>query len=198
MGPSHVTFTPPNAAVTTARFEQGGSYVLRLSATDGRATGFDDVVVTVLPAPAGPPPVVEIASPEERAAVTDFTDVIGTVRSDALLSWRLEYRKQGTTAFTPFAPGTTPVENGVLGTLDPRLLKKSVDPENLLTMYVGRLKDPDRRFVIASRHVELDSRRHHRPRASSFADHDVGGPRELRVAGSRSNHPLRRGPASIR
>jgi hypothetical protein len=43
------------------------------------------------PTPLGPPPDVEITSPAEGAVITDSTDVIGTVTSQALDYWTLEY-----------------------------------------------------------------------------------------------------------
>ncbi len=51
-GPGSVTFTPPNAAQTTATLSQAGTYQLRLSASDGAGTAVSDVRVEVVP-PAG-------------------------------------------------------------------------------------------------------------------------------------------------
>ena len=52
-GPGAVTFTPPNAATTTAGFSTAGTYVLMLSASDGVLTATDVLVVTVLASPTG-------------------------------------------------------------------------------------------------------------------------------------------------
>jgi hypothetical protein len=49
-GPGNVTFGNPNVVDTTATFSSQGDYVLRLTATDGELTAFDEVTVTVLPA----------------------------------------------------------------------------------------------------------------------------------------------------
>jgi hypothetical protein len=46
-GPGTVTFSPPNAAVTTATFSQAGPYVLRLTANDSALSASDDVNVAV-------------------------------------------------------------------------------------------------------------------------------------------------------
>jgi hypothetical protein len=46
-GPGTVTFTPANAAVTTASFSSEGAYVLRLTAADGALTATDDVTINV-------------------------------------------------------------------------------------------------------------------------------------------------------
>jgi hypothetical protein len=45
-GPGTVTFQAPGSAMTNATLSQPGVYVLRLSASDGAATTFDDVTVT--------------------------------------------------------------------------------------------------------------------------------------------------------
>jgi len=57
-GPGNVTFGGVNARATTATFSVVGSYVLRLSVTDGSLTRTDDVGVTVSvePEPSPPPP----------------------------------------------------------------------------------------------------------------------------------------------
>ena len=50
-GPGTVTFGNANAVDTTATFSLPGTYVLRLTATDGLLQAFDDVVITVEPNP---------------------------------------------------------------------------------------------------------------------------------------------------
>jgi hypothetical protein len=46
-GPGNVTFANAASASTTAQFSAAGTYVLRLSATDGELEGFDELTVTV-------------------------------------------------------------------------------------------------------------------------------------------------------
>jgi hypothetical protein len=46
-GPGTVTFGAPTAATTTASFSAAGSYVLRLTASDGALSTSDDVAITV-------------------------------------------------------------------------------------------------------------------------------------------------------
>jgi parallel beta helix pectate lyase-like protein/K319-like protein len=53
-GPAAVTFLDASAVDTRATFHAAGTYVLRLSATDGALTTTASVQVTVLPAPAPP------------------------------------------------------------------------------------------------------------------------------------------------
>jgi len=50
-GPGTVTFASPNALSTSATFSAAGSYVLRLTASDGALSAQDDVTVTVNAAP---------------------------------------------------------------------------------------------------------------------------------------------------
>ncbi len=47
-GPGTVTFADSSAAVTTASFSKGGTYVLRLTANDSALLSSDDVTVTVI------------------------------------------------------------------------------------------------------------------------------------------------------
>lgn len=48
LGPSPVSFSPPNLAHTEALFTQPGTYVLRLTGDDGALQGTDETVITVL------------------------------------------------------------------------------------------------------------------------------------------------------
>ena len=54
-GPGTVTFGNANAVDTTASFSAAGSYVLRLTANDGQLSAFDELTVTVNPAPSSSP-----------------------------------------------------------------------------------------------------------------------------------------------
>ena len=53
-GPGPVSFTQSSALVTSASFSVAGTYVLRLSASDGALGGVDDVSVTVNPSGTAP------------------------------------------------------------------------------------------------------------------------------------------------
>lgn len=48
-GPGDVEFADPSVANTTATFTQAGTYLLRLTATDGELTATDDLTVVVEP-----------------------------------------------------------------------------------------------------------------------------------------------------
>ncbi len=56
-GPAAATLDTPNAPMTAATFTAAGTYLLRLTASDGALSASDDVTVTIeQPAPYSPPP----------------------------------------------------------------------------------------------------------------------------------------------
>ena len=120
-GPALASFQSPDAPITTVSFEQAGTYVLRLTVSDGLLSASDAVSVVVDTTPAGPAPIVAITSPTEGSAITDFADVVGTVTSSDLLSWRLEARQVGATEFVRIATDTVEVSGATLGVFDPTL-----------------------------------------------------------------------------
>ena len=121
-GPVGVTFADVSQPATTVSFDGPGTYVLRLSATDGALGASDDVTVTVAgEQPAGDAPVVTITAPADGAVVTAPTEVTGTVASDTLLRWRLETRARKDSTWRTLAMGQAEVA-GHLGDLDPSML----------------------------------------------------------------------------
>jgi len=54
-GPGSVTFGSAANATTTASFSQAGTYVLRLTASDGSLTSFDEVTITITASPTTDP-----------------------------------------------------------------------------------------------------------------------------------------------
>jgi hypothetical protein len=56
-GPGTVSLTSPNALQTTVSFSAAGSYVLRLTATDGSVPATDDVSISVT-GQQGPPEII--------------------------------------------------------------------------------------------------------------------------------------------
>jgi VCBS repeat-containing protein len=66
-GPGVVTFGDASALDTTASFSNAGSYVLRLTASDGEFTPSDEVIITVEPDPSVPVLEVRVAASSDDA-----------------------------------------------------------------------------------------------------------------------------------
>jgi hypothetical protein len=84
-GPGTVTFTNSSAVDTTASFSLPGTYVLRLTASDGQYTVFDEMTVTVA-APSVPvnlPPQVS-AGPDRAIVLGSSAALDGNVTDDGL------------------------------------------------------------------------------------------------------------------
>jgi YD repeat-containing protein len=81
-GPSTVTFANPNATSTNAAFSAGGTYVLRLMASDSQLSASDDVLVNV--SATNQPPTVN-AGANQAILQTDNANLNGTVSDDGLL-----------------------------------------------------------------------------------------------------------------
>ncbi len=121
-GPGDVTFLNPTFSVSGAQFSATGTYVLRLTASDGALNGSDDVTITVIDNV--PPPTVEIISPADGSELTEPTAVTGSVSNGA---WAVEYSLNSqdggnNQVWTQFGSGNGPVTNALLGTLDTTLM----------------------------------------------------------------------------
>jgi RHS repeat-associated protein len=117
---------PVNTAGSiTVSFDQPGTYVLQIGATDTQLTTTQNVTVTVS-GTVGQPPTVSITSPADGTEVTAAVNVIGSVGSSSLSNWVLEYQPPNDSSFHTLATGTTPVTNGTLGTFDPTLLVNGI------------------------------------------------------------------------
>lgn len=81
-GPGTVTFANATSIDTTATFSLTGSYVLRLTATDGLLTSSDTMTVTVN-APVNQAPVVD-AGPDRTITFGQSASLDGTVTDDGL------------------------------------------------------------------------------------------------------------------
>jgi len=83
-GPGTVTFGNASANSTTASFSQAGTYVLRLTASDGSLSSFDDVTIVVENAPAvNQGPNVD-AGPNRSITFGNSASLDGTVTDDNL------------------------------------------------------------------------------------------------------------------
>ncbi|MEO8435564.1 MAG: PKD domain-containing protein [Pyrinomonadaceae bacterium] len=125
-GPGVVTFSNPNVTVTGAQFSVTGTYVLRLTASDGQLAVADELSVTVIDNV--PLPAVEITSPADGDELTAPAIVNGSVSHG---TWALEYSLNSddgaaNQVWTETARGEGPVMNGPLGTLDPTLMLNGI------------------------------------------------------------------------
>jgi hypothetical protein len=82
-GPGTVTFANPAAKATTATFSVAGSYVLRLTASDGALSASAAVTITVNPVPANQAPVVN-AGANQTITLPAAANLSGTVTDDGL------------------------------------------------------------------------------------------------------------------
>ncbi len=82
-GPGPVTFGSASSTQTNATFTTEGSYVLRLTASDGILSASDDITVIVNPTPINQPPVVD-AGPNQTATLHAATSLVGSVSDDGL------------------------------------------------------------------------------------------------------------------
>jgi RHS repeat-associated protein len=112
-----------------ASFSAAGVYDLQLTANDGQLSATNDVIITVYDAISAPN--VAITAPGDAAIITAPTNIIGTADSPILQSYQLQYRFKNPDGAAPnawvtFANGTTSVDNGVLGTLDPTIMLNGI------------------------------------------------------------------------
>ncbi|MBI4700576.1 MAG: PKD domain-containing protein, partial [Deltaproteobacteria bacterium] len=118
-GPEGVSFGSPAEPSTTVKFAQPGSYVLRLSVSDGEKVGTDELNATVEP-PAGGMPAVSIDLPDD-GTITQPTDISASIGDGA---WVVEMRRGGRddvdTPWTILASAVG-AASGVLTTFDPTL-----------------------------------------------------------------------------
>ncbi len=83
-GPGTVTFANPAAAWTTASFSAAGSYVLRLTASDGALSAFDETTVTVQAAGAANVPPTANAGPDQVVTLPASVNLSGSASDDGL------------------------------------------------------------------------------------------------------------------
>lgn len=122
-GPGAVTFGDSHAVDTTASFSLPGTYVLRLSATDGALTTADDVTITVLSATPGNTAPSVNAGPDQSVVLPASASLQGTVSDDGLpdppgvttVSWS-KVSGPGTVSFSAPASPTTTASFGAAGT----------------------------------------------------------------------------------
>jgi hypothetical protein len=84
-GPAQATFSVPNAVSTQVTLPVVGSYVLKLTASDGELSSFATVTITVNPQPpANQAPVVNPGPNQTVTLPTDTVTLNGSVQDDGL------------------------------------------------------------------------------------------------------------------
>ena len=73
-GPSSVVITLSTSLSTKVTFSKAGTYVLRLTGTDGSLSATDDIIVTVQPETIKAPFIVSISDPTETSLRVNFKD----------------------------------------------------------------------------------------------------------------------------
>lgn len=82
-GPGSVTFANPNSAITTASISAAGSYLLRLTASDGSLSSLDELIVVANPnACAGNQNPTANAGPDKTGTVGVALSFSGSLSSD--------------------------------------------------------------------------------------------------------------------
>ena len=140
-GPGSVTFTPPDAAETTASFSAAGSYRLRLTADDSELQASDEVVVVVSAANAAP--VVDAGPDLSVVLPTTSATLAGSVSDDGRpggalsIAWSVVEGPGSVTFATPNQPVTL-ATFGAIGVYRLRLTASdgqfSVDDEVQVTL----------------------------------------------------------------
>ncbi len=93
-----------------------------LTAAARGLTGTASLAVSARSSGDAVPPVAVITQPAGGGTVTGLTQVLGTATDASFLRYELALAASDDPTFTTFAKGTSPVTDGVLGTLDPTLL----------------------------------------------------------------------------
>jgi glucose/arabinose dehydrogenase len=111
-GPGAVTFSDASSLLTTASFSAPGTYVLRLTASDGGLTSDDDLTVEVV-ASTNQPPTVN-AGPDQAVSLPAVASLDGTVEDDGLpnppgsvtVAWTMESGPAAVILTAPTSPDT--------------------------------------------------------------------------------------------
>ncbi|HVO71930.1 MAG TPA: CARDB domain-containing protein, partial [Aggregatilineaceae bacterium] len=124
-GPGAVTLADATQPVTTATFPVAGTYVLKLTATDGTLESSATVTITV--APVNQPPVVSAGSDQSITYPTNTVTLAGTATDDGYplgsslaLTWS-QILGPGTVTFAPANHATTQATFSLTGTYVLRL-----------------------------------------------------------------------------
>lgn len=110
---------------------------------------------------------VDITAPEDVKEITAPTDIIGSVKGSEFVKYTLEYAPAGTDNYVTLSTGTEEIDSGVLGKLDPTMLRNgyydikltgytdSVNVSDTVTVHVtGQMKIGN--FSIAFQDMDVN------------------------------------------
>ena len=112
---------------------------------------------------------VDITSPEDVKEITAPTDIIGSAKGSGLVKYTLEYAPAGTDEFSAIREGTEAVDGGVLGQLDPTMLRNGYY-DIRLTGYMGKAHKSDIVTVYVTGQMKIGNF------SIAFQDMDVNVP----------------------
>jgi len=88
--------------------------------------GYAEKELKVFDSNDGVAPVAAIESPEEYTKILTPVDIKGTASDDNIIKYVLEYSEAGNENYIQFAQGDKAVVNGVLGKLDPTVMRNGI------------------------------------------------------------------------
>ena len=112
---------------------------------------------------------VEITSPDDVKEITAPTDIIGSAKGSGLVKYTLEYAPAGTNEFASICESTEAVDGGVLGQLDPTMLRNGYY-DIRLTGYTGKAHKSDIVTVYVTGQMKIGNF------SIAFQDMDVNVP----------------------
>jgi hypothetical protein len=191
-GPGPVLFTQ-SGGTNRALFSAPGDYVLRLTASDGALSAFDDLEVTVFSN--SPAPYLAITSPGDSVQITAPVEILGVVTSALPVHHVVQYRLlEATTNWMVCSTGVVAGSYaGVLGEFDPSLLLNGLYELRLVgTDAAGRMATSAVMPVAVAGQLKLGLQR------VSFRDLSVGLPRvALEVTRSYDSRDARSGDFGV-
>jgi uncharacterized protein (DUF1800 family) len=97
-GPGPVTFTSPNSVSTSASFPLAGTYVLRLSATDGALSSFADLAVVASPSV----DAWRLVQQSTFGPTLAFATIAQNSGASAYVDWQIAQAPSGYPSYAPF------------------------------------------------------------------------------------------------
>jgi RHS repeat-associated protein len=179
-GPGGVGFADPSSATTSATFDQAGTYVLRLTASDSEFSNADDVTVTV--AAANLPPAVS-AGADAGATVGLPLTLAGTATDDGLPA--------GSALSANWIKASGP---GTVSFADARALSTTATFDQP-GAYVLRLTVSDSEFAVSGEVVVTVTPANQAPVVNAGPDQTVTLPAPANLSGSVSDDGLPAGGA---